>query len=240
MFSIVNSLLFAPIYGDDSPQVIRIYTNDPEDGRPRWNSYPDFLSLSEGTDLFTAMGATSDIFPFSLVTGQGVETVLCDIFSAGLFPALDINPRLGRAFLPDEDVPGVAESVVMVSYTAWKERHGGDPDIVGKTLKLNGYLVTVVGVGPPGFKGVYVGVVTEYWVSWGTASLINSAYAYMEDRENRECNIFARMKPGVSIEQARSALGVVAMGLAEQFPDTNDVVPVGAIDNRAVFLIPCS
>ncbi len=238
MFSIVNSLLFAPIYGDDSPQVIRIYTNDYDDGKPRWNSYPDYLSLSEGTDLFTAMGATSDIFPFSLVTEQGAETVLCDIFSAGLFPALEIIPHLGRSFLPDEDVPGVAQSVVMVSYTSWKERHGGDPDIVGKTLKLNGYPVTVVGVGPPGFKGVFVGVVTEYWVSWGTASLINSAYAYMDDRGNRECNIFGRMKAGVSIEQARSALGVVAMGLAEQYPDTNEGMSLTVMPSSEVRMDP--
>ncbi|MFC1628420.1 ADOP family duplicated permease, partial [Gemmatimonadota bacterium] len=238
MFSIVNSLLFAPLYGDDSPEVIRIFSNDPEDGRPRWNSYPDFLSMSEGTDLFTAMGATSDIFPFSLVTEQGAETVLCDIFSAGLFPALDIQPHLGRSFQPDEDIPGATESVVMVSHTAWMERHDGDPDIVGTILKLNGYPVTVVGVGPPGFKGVYVGVTTEYWVSWGTASLINSAYAYMEDRSNRECNIFARMKPGVSIEQARSALGAVAIGLAEQYPDTNDGMSLTVVPSSEVRMDP--
>ncbi|MFC1499426.1 ADOP family duplicated permease [Candidatus Zixiibacteriota bacterium] len=238
IFSIVNSLLFAPLYGDGSPQVLRIFSNDPEDGRPRWNSYPDFLSLSEGTDLFTSMGATSDIFPFSLVTDQCAETVLCDIFSAGLFSVLDIQPYLGRTFLPDEDVPGVSGSVVMVSYSVWKDRHGSDPDIVGKTLKLNGYPVTVVGVGPPGFKGVYVGVLTEYWVSWGTASLINAAYAYMEDRSNRECNIFARMKPGISIEQARSALGVVATGLAEQYPDTNEGMSLTVLPSSEVRMDP--
>ncbi len=238
MFSFVNSLLFTPIYGDNSPAVIRIFTNDAEDGSPRWNSYPDFLAFRDGTDLFSAMGATSDIFPFSLVTESGAETVLSDIFSSGVFPALEIVPVLGRTFTAEEDVPGTAEPVVMVSHAAWMERHGSDPDIVGKILKLNGYPVTVVGVGPPGFKGVFIGVATEYWVSWGTAALINTPYAYMENRSNRECTIFARMKPGVAIEQARSALGAVAAGLAEIYPETNEGMSLTVMPSSEVRMDP--
>lgn len=222
MFSVVNSLLITPIFEDESESVLRIYTDDPEDGRPRWTSYPDFLDLKREADLFDAVGATSDIFPFSLVTDQGAETVLCDIFSAGFFEAVEITPHLGRTFLPEEDEPGLAQPVVMVSHSAWVERHGSDPDIVGKTLKLNGYLVTVVGVGPPGFKGVFILVDTEYWVSWGTAAIVNEAYAYMEDRGNRECTIFARMKPGVSIEQAQAQLDALSAGLADRYPETNE------------------
>ncbi|MCK4771785.1 MAG: ABC transporter permease [Candidatus Latescibacteria bacterium] len=221
IFSIVNSMLFQPIYCENPSEVIRIYTNDPETGRPRWNSYPDFQDMKNGTDLFTAIAATSDIFPFSLVTEEGAETVLSDVFSSDLFPALGIRPLLGRPFVAEEDVPGVAGPVVMVCHSAWKERHGSDPDIVGKAIRLNGYPVTVVGVGPPGFKGVYVGVVTEYWVSWGTSALINAPYTDLGDRDERECNIIARLKPGVSIEQARSALNVMAAGLAEKYPETN-------------------
>ena len=220
IFSIVNTMLFQPIYCENPSEVVRIYTNN-EEGQPRWNSYPDFLDLKKETDLFSAVAATSDIFPFSLVTEEGAQTVLCDIFSSDLFPALGIRPLLGRPFLPEEDLAGVAEPVVMVNHSTWIERHGGDPDIVGRSIRLNGYPVTVIGVGPPGFKGVYVGVVTEYWVSWGTAALISAPYAYLEDRGERECSVFARLKPGVSLGQARSALDVVAARLAGEYPETN-------------------
>jgi len=238
MFSVVNSLLIVPVFEDESESVVRIYTVDPEDGRPRWTSYPDFLDLQRETGLFAAMGATSDIFPFSLVTDQGAETVLCDIFSAGFFSVVEITPTLGRVFMPREDEPGLAEPVVMVSHSAWVDRHGSDPDIVGKTLKLNGHLVTVVGVGPPGFKGVFILVDTEYWVSWGTAALINEAYVFMEDRGLRECTIFARMKPGVTFEQARAELDAVAAGLAEEYPDTNQDMSLSVFPSGDVRVDP--
>ncbi len=221
IFSIVNSMLFRPIYCENTSEVVRIYTKDPETGRPRWNSYPDFQDLKKGTDLFTAVAAISDIFPFSLVSEGGAQTVLSNVFSSDFFPAMGIRPLLGRPFLPEDDVPGAAGPVVMVSHSTWKKRHGGDPDIVGKAIMLNGYSVTVVGVGPPGFKGVFIGILTEYWVSWGTAALINARHTDLEDRDGSECTIIARLKPGVSLDQTRSALNIVAARLAEEYPETN-------------------
>lgn len=110
IFSIVNSLLIRPIYCENPSEVVRIYTIDSGTGRPRWNSYPDYQDIRNGTDIFSAIGVTSDIIPFSIATDEGAETVLSDVFSSDIFPALGIRPFMGRTFLPEEDVPGTTVS----------------------------------------------------------------------------------------------------------------------------------
>jgi len=218
IFSIVNGLLFASLPYKDAASLVRIYTQTVESSRPDWLSYPDFLDYRDGSDLFSAMAAASDGEPLSIVTEEGSEFVIGEAFSAELFSMLDVPPVLGRSFLPEENEPG-SELVAMVSYSVWQLKHGGDCDIIGKTLQVNGFPVTVVGVGPEGFQGSLVFITTDYWLSWGTADAIEP-YVRLDDRDSRNVRVFARLKPGVGLERAEAQLDTLAANLSREYPES--------------------
>ena len=166
------------------------------------------------------MAAASDGEPLSLVAEEGSEFVVGEAFSAELFSMLDVPPVLGRSFLPEENEPG-SELVAMVSHSVWQQKHGGDPNIIGATLQINGYPVTVVGVGPEGFQGTLVFITTDYWLSWGTADAIEP-YIRLDERDSRDVRMFGRLKPGVGLEGAEAELDSLAANLSREFPESGE------------------
>ena len=141
--------------------------------------------------------------PEMLVTGRVGE---------GFFDIVRVRPALGRTFLPDEHTPG-KNHVLVVSDGFWKKRLGGAPDAVGRTLTLDGDSYTVVGVMPARFS----------FKSWGVTSLQVWTPLSWDDkeravRENHNYQVVARLKPGVTLDQAKSELNVISTRLAQQFP----------------------
>jgi len=221
IFSVVNSLLIQSIPCGDPDTLIRIYSVIPESGEPEWNSYPDFLDYGARTTVFSGMAAEGDIQLLSLLTDTGAESVMSAYYSANFFEVMQVSPLLGRSFLPEEDVPGATPPVAIVSYEAWHRRHGSDPAIVGQTIRLNGHPVTVVGVGPKDFNGGFLGFMVDYWLPWGSADRVDPGHHWSEQRDIREYNIFGRLRPGTTLEQARTELEVITVALAEEYPETN-------------------
>src|SRR5262249_34324801 len=144
------------------------------------------------------------------LTGTGEPLRITGAWStANLFPILGVDPIVGRTFTVDEEEPG-RDMVAVISYGLWQRRFGGDPDIAGKPISLNGVNRTVVGVLPASFA--FPRKETDVWVPL--------AYTPQQKQRRGSFSLKAvgRLKPEVKIEQARADMGAIAEHLVEQFP----------------------
>ena len=238
IFSIVNAVLLRPLPYEEPTELVRIYTNSRNSSAPGAVSYPDFEDYSDLPDLFRATAATSAAI-LSLNTENGAETVWGEYMSAGFFGLTGMRPSLGRAFLPEEDEPDMAEAVAMLSHDEWGQRYGGDPGVIGQTVRINGRPVTIVGIGPEEFKGNMVGISTSYWLPWGSASIVEPAYReYLDNRRRRSLTMHARLHRDVSIDRVDAALNAVALNLAAEYPESNIKRTVTVLPTNDVRLHP--
>ena len=175
-------------------------------------SYPDFLDWQRENHSFTDMACfRRHDFNF---TGSGQpEHLQGEHVSAGLLPVLGVNPFLGRNFLPQEDREG-AGGVVILAYSLWQKRFGGDSHILGRTLTLNAKSYTVIGVLPPDFR--FRGQ-SDLYVPLGQWDSVE-----LRDRENHPgLHVVARLKPGVTMAAAQAEMTSIARALAQKYPKTN-------------------
>jgi predicted permease len=135
--------------------------------------------------------------------------------SDNYFTGLGINPFMGRVFTSEE--ARAAYPVVMLSYNFWRRRFNSNPEILGKTLKLNGKQFTVIGITAKDFMGTYENV-PSVWLPLGAFPLLEPGRDPLHNRDDECCTLFARLKPGVTEEQAQSAMTVVADQLRRTYP----------------------
>ena len=183
-------------------------------------SWPDFLDLQRNCKLFEAF-FVSKIMGTTLSIGDRAQVVTGSVVSSNYFPALGVHPILGRAFEPTEDVGRSAHPVTVISYQLWKERFGGDPQIIGKTQRMNGVLHTIIGVAPEGFYGTFVGWAMKFWVPASMEDTFEAGGYKLEDRGERWIEGYGRLKPGVTLEQAQQEVSAVAKRLDADYPATN-------------------
>lgn len=211
IFSLVNAVLLRPL------PVIG------EADRLVWFraplSYPNFEEYRDSNDVFSGMLASSGKTEFSLGGDGEPNLVQGEFVTASYFSTLGVQAAMGRAFLPEEDHTPGAHSVVVVSNNLWQNRFGSDPALVGKTVSLNGLSFTVVGIAPKNFIGTEVGINRDVWVPMMMYSRLNpppigARNTIESDRfVNRNVywlNVVARLKPGMSREQAEAAMTTIA------------------------------
>ena len=143
------------------------------------------------------------------------------------FQLLDIRPAHGRLIRADESGGGRADAVVVLGYSTWQRRFGGDRSVVGEIVRVNGQPCTIVGVVPPEFVGTFAFSESELYLplNWSGADDI-------DDRQVRGLHAIARLRPRVTIERAQAAMNVVAERLARQYPDSNTNVAVRVLPER--------
>jgi putative ABC transport system permease protein len=235
IFSIVNAVLFKPLPYENPSELVRIFTTEDDGEMPMVSSYPDFVDFRDREDLFSGAVAHTAMI-VSLLNDDGAETVFVEYVSAAFFELLGLPPAMGRAFDSREDELGASEPVAIVGYQAWQRRYGGDPNIVGTTVRLNGHPITIVGVGPEDFSGSMLGFTMEFWLPWGTATLIDADIRRMvQSRGSHSLSVTARLQPGVTVAQASTAMELLGHQLAEKYPDTNtdrNVITMAASDVR--------
>ncbi len=183
-------------------------------------SWPDFADLQRNCTLFDAF-FVSKIMGTTLSIGDRAEVTTGSIVSANYFDALGVHPILGRGFEPGEDTGRNAHPVTVVSYQLWKGRFKGDPQIIGKTQRLNNVVHTIVGVTPEGFYGTFVGWAMQFWVPASMEEIFESGGYKLEDRGARWIEAYVRLKPGVTHQQAQQEISAVAKRLEADYPDTN-------------------
>lgn len=140
--------------------------------------------------------------------------------SAGYPDVLGLRPALGRWFTAAEDVQGAA-IVAVLGYDTWRRTFGGDPSVVGRTIQMEGVPVTIVGVGPAGYRGtVDMGIVTDFWLPIGALPALGAPPRVLERRpEEAAFMVKARLRDGVTVEQAQAAMTILAARLATEYPD---------------------
>ncbi|MEN3370642.1 MAG: hypothetical protein V7609_2785 [Verrucomicrobiota bacterium] len=214
IFSVVNKVLLQPLPFKNPNELVIIWENATHLGFPKNTpSAANFLDWREQSTLFTGMVAMAPK-DFNL-TGVGEpERLDGRRVSATTFDLLGVRPRLGRGFLPEEDKPGT--KVVILSDGLWQRRFGADPQIVGQSLNLNGESYSVVGVMPPGID-------LPGFLNWKDQLWVPIAFSSEEaqSRGNHYLEVMARMKPGVTLKQARVEMETIAGRLAQQYPEEN-------------------
>jgi predicted permease len=183
-------------------------------------SWPDFLDLQRSCTLCDAF-FVSKITGSTLNVGDRAEVTTGSIVSANYFDAIGVHPVLGRGFEPGEDVGSDAHPVAVISYRLWRNRFKGDPQIVGKTQRLNSVQHTIIGVAPEGFYGTFVGWAMNFWVPASMEETFESGGYKLEDRGARWIEAYVRLKPGVTRAQAQGEISAIATRLENNYSATN-------------------
>ncbi len=212
IFSLVNPILFRPLPVRDPNRLVYLNCMNPGQGFGEYSrymiAYPDYLDWRAQNRVFEDMGVYRDVS--WTVTGRGEpDRVHGTMVSATLFCVLGVSPCLGRSFQEGEDRPA-AEPVVLLSYAYWQRRFGGDTNVTTQALNLNARSHAIVGVMPRGFRFPYK---ADVWVPWVVS-------APEQRRGAHDCEGIARLKPGVTLGQARSDLARISRILEAEHPDT--------------------
>lgn len=183
-------------------------------------SWPDWLEVQKSCKLFDTF-FVSKITGSTLSIGDRAEVTTGSIVSANYFDAIGVRPILGRGFEPGEDEGRNAHPVVVISYQLWQNRFKGDPQIIGKMQRLNNVPHTIIGVAPKGFYGTFVGWAMHFWVPASMEETFEACGYKLEDRGARWIESYARLRPGVTRQQAQEEVSAVASRLEAAYPATN-------------------
>jgi predicted permease len=232
IFSVVNGVLLRPLPFREPERLVMVWINNTKGNQPQAAlSVPDFLDYRENNSVLDQI-ASLTFDDFNLTDGDQPERVQGTMVSANFFSVLGVTAQTGRVFLPAEDQAG-ADRAVVISNGLWKRRFGGDPALVNQTIQLNGASFTVVGVTLPEFQSPEKG--DELWVPMsfdGTDRLRMPSISTPEGFKKRSFRFFksiARLKPGVSLDQAQAEMSTIAGRLEQQYPDSNTGMGVNLI-----------
>ena len=220
IFSLVNAVLFRPTSVAEPERMVEIYQNLRGGGGPGASSYPAYLDMATLTDVFASTAAVTPPDPGTFLDGsRGVRRAVLEYTTADYLTTLGLRPSRGRWFERSEDVAG-APIVAVLGHAAWLRKFDGDPSVVGRTIRVQGEPVTIVGVGPAGHNGTLpIGVVTDFWLPI-SAYVPMGGPARMLARATYEGAFFvkARLRPGVTVAQARAAADTLGKRLAAEYP----------------------
>ena len=228
VFSVVNAIILRPLPVRNSDRLAVIASQNTSNRTLRGMSFPDVQDYrAAARDLFEDIAGYSVGFLGLARQGGRPERVLVTWITGNYFPLLDVPPVLGRVVRPDEGGPGRTDAVVVLGYSTWQRRFGGDPSVVGEIVKVNGQPCTIVGVVPPEFVGTFAFSESELYLplNWSGAGDFDNRHA-------RGLHVLARLRPEVTIEKAQAAMSVVAERLARQHPDSNADVAVRVLPER--------
>ena len=219
VFTLVNALLLNPMPVHDISRVVVIGTTEMRDGAQQFlggTSRLNFVDLRDQQSVFSGAVVTG-FTPLSLSGNGEPEQLAAQIVSGNYFDVLGPPLAAGRTFIPDEDRELGAHPVVVLSHSLWTRRFGADPAIVGKALTLNGHNFTVIGVTGEGFRGTFPIGGPDMWVPFAMYREVLTglgAEGY-NSRRGLIYQAFARLKDGVSLEQAQANVDGIGRGLAE-------------------------
>src|SRR5215831_16329084 len=232
IFTMINTIFLQPLPVERPAELMFVYGTDTNNasnsvfGQFMPLSYPNYVDYKNQNAVFSELAAYSFPNPVSLNSLGKPEPANVQLVSGNYFSSLGVKAALGRTFLQDEDRARGTSSVAVLDYKFWQRRFGGNPGIVGDTIRVNGHPFTVIGVAPRGFDGT-IGVVTpDMWtpVMSYDAILAGAAFPGGDLDKNRRLlsfNVFGRLKPQVSVGQAQSTLQTIGRELERQFPNEN-------------------
>lgn len=208
MFSVLNTFLFRSLPYPQSERLVRVFRTSPHS--QSWPfSNANFFDQREQNTVFEKMAAYNFTSRNLSEQGQTAERLLSLAATADFFPMMEVAPALGRVFKPEEFNAG-SDNVVVLTDRFWTRRFGSDPNVIGRTIQLDGKTVEIIGVMPPGF---------DHPILWGPIDIWQPLAFTQEQRNNRGTNYlssFGRLKPGVTIQQAEQSMVTLAANIGKQ------------------------
>lgn len=220
IFNFANALLLRPLPVQEPERLAEIYTGEAQGERYGTVSYPDYAYYRDNNGVFSGVAAHGMMLLSMTTQGRG-EVVWGEIVSGNYFSVLGVRPSLGSLVFPHDDRDAGASSVAVISHNIWRRRFASDPNIVGKTVILDGHSFTVTGVAEEKFMGTMAGVVPEVWVPIGMQALVKPGDDLVNSRKARTLFVVGRLKPDASFEQAEADIAGLARQLEEAYPETN-------------------
>ncbi|HEX8090126.1 MAG TPA: ABC transporter permease, partial [Blastocatellia bacterium] len=231
IFSVINSLLLAPLPVEEPTRLVSIFTTDIKNPGNLPVSHYNFLDYRDKSDVFTGV-LSYNFAAVNLNKGTGeARQLFAEVVSGNYFDVLGVKPAYGRSFLPDEDKTPSTHPVVVLSHACWQRDFGGDPSIVNQTVSLNRRDFTVIGIAPKDFTGTDVGGSPDLWAPMMMHNELQPDIAtFYDGRRGLAFNLIGRLKPGVTLAQAQESLGRLASQLEQEYRTDNE--------GRNVRLIP--
>jgi predicted permease len=222
VFTLVNTLFFAPPAYAKPHEMVQLFSQDKKDPKKfRGFSYPTYVDVREQNTVFT------DVMSFNLALigiGQKGDTrrTFAGIVSSNYFSVLGVPVARGRAFLPEEETPGHDASVAIASYSYW-QKHGLDPSVLGSQVFINGRSFTIVGITPKGFAGTLQILSPEVWLPMSVYDQVANDFGSedkttIDDRKGTQLRVMGRLKPGLTAAAAKPALEGLAANLEKAYP----------------------
>ncbi len=225
VFTLVNAILLNPMQVRDISRLVAVGTNEVVNGAPVFRggtSRPNALDLREQNTVFSGM-VLIGFAPLSL-SGNGEPTQLfAQMVTGNFFDVLGARIAAGRTFIPEEDQQEGAHPVTVLSYGLWQRQFGGATDLIGRAITLNGHTFTVIGVTAEGFRGNTPVGGPDLWVPFAMHNEVLTGLGAegFNSRRGLVYQAFARLKDGVSLEQARANVDAIGKALEEAFPTDN-------------------
>jgi predicted permease len=247
LFTVVDALLLRPLPVAHPEALVDIFTSGSGGEAYQTSSFPDYLDFKAERDAFEDVAGHSPMFA-ALNLQDRSRLVMGEVVTGNYFRVLGLEAARGRTLLPEDDRPG-AERVVMVSHRYWQGELGGDPSVIGSTLRLRGQPYTVIGVTPPGFSGLLPMLAAEIWLPAAQVEEVEPAgiqdvvpspagNTRLERRGTRWLFLKGRLAPGVTVEQAQARLQVVMARLELEQHQTNRARRVALVPTRGLRIHP--
>ena len=232
IFSVVNAVLLRTLPYTDPDRLVMVWEANPRGNQRNVVSPANFLDWRDQNTVFEQMAMFVDT-RFNLNGTDEPEELPTQIADVNLFTVLGATPLMGRTFIQQDSVAGT-DNVTILSRGLWQRRFAGDPEIIGKTIALNGENFTIVGVMPAGFQmfvkqGSQIGKPVDLWLPW-------TYNPQARIRRGRSWMTVARLKPGVSLEQAQSEMSSIAARFEQQYPEFNKGWGVNVVSLRDQFV----
>lgn len=217
IFTILDAVLLKELPYRDPERLVVLRGSFEDKGEAQvWPiSQTDFKDWRERSTLFSDMSVWASNLALNLEQGQQSQRLEGELVNDRYFALLGLTPQVGRFFTAEEDAKPLERFVVVLADPLWRKSFGADPGVLGRKLQMNGVAYQVVGVAPPGFRGL--SDAADVWVP----SMLPPNRRFLTNRSTRWAAGVARLKPGVSLRQAQQEMNGITAALAQDFPDTN-------------------
>jgi predicted permease len=212
VFSWIDAVLLRPLPGVEKANELVAFENFAQNGDFLTTSFLDYRDYRDHLTALAGLAATQ-IEPLTIGSEDHAQQVWGEMVTGNYFAVLGVKPILGRVFSPDEyGYKPNGFPIAIISARLWRSYFNGDPFILGKTIRLNQHELTIVGVAPPEFRGTLSGLAFDVWVPFMMHPELQGVGEWMlRDRQTRQLFCIARLKPGVTLAQARSEISALAL-----------------------------
>ena len=223
-YSMLDALVFRPYPVPHPDEVVTLVSTSRDEAYDAF-SYPEYLDIREHAKSYTGVVANTPLRTVAYAADQRELPRARGgmLVSGSYFRVLGVEPEVGRMFRDDEDVVPGRDAVVVLGPTFWKDELGGDPSVVGRTIRLNGRDFTVVGVLPDRFTGLYIFDRPDFYIPLAMAGAFaeDPGRDFFHDRARRALVVRGRLKRGTTLDDARVELALLARNLEREYPESN-------------------